>query len=54
MVKKPPKKPNLPVKVNFLSERDQGAVELPTFVTRTKERSQKKPSMKIKKQPNDS
>jgi len=53
MAKRPPEKPTVPVKVNFLSERDQEALELPIFVTRAKERPQKKPSIKIKKAPND-
>lgn len=42
MAKKPSEKPTLPVKVNFLSERDQGILELPIFVTRARERPQKK------------
>ena len=54
MAKKTPEKPNLPAKVNFLSERDQGILELPTFVTRARERPQKKPTTKTKKAPNDS
>lgn len=53
MAKRPPEKPTVPVKVNFLSERDQEALELPIFVTRSKERPQKKPGKKIKKAPND-
>lgn len=54
MAKKPSEKPTLPVKVNFLSERDQGILELPIFVTRAKERPQKKSTVKTKKAPNDS
>jgi hypothetical protein len=54
MTKKTPEKPALPVKVNFLSERDQGILELPIFVTRSKERPKKKPTTKTKKAPNDS
>lgn len=54
MANKPPKKPTLPVKVNFLSERDQGVLELPIFVTRARERPQKKPTTKTEKTPNDS
>jgi hypothetical protein len=54
MAKKPPEKPALPVKVNFLSERDQGILELPIFVTRSRERPQKKTTTKAKKAPHDS
>jgi hypothetical protein len=54
MAKKSPEKPTLPVKVNFLSERDQGILELPVFVTRARERPQKKQTTKTKKAPNDS
>ena len=54
MANKPPEKPTLPVKINFLSERDQGILELPTFVTRARERPQKKPITKTKKTKNDS
>ena len=54
MAKKSPEKPTLPVKVNFLSERDQGILELPKFVTRAKEKTQKKTTTKTKKISNDS
>jgi hypothetical protein len=54
MAKKSPEKPTLPVKVNFLSERDQGILELPIFVTRAREQPQKTKTTKIKKAPNDS
>lgn len=54
MAKKTPEKPTLPVKVNFLSDRDQGILELPVFVTRARERPLKKPTAKTKKAPNDS
>jgi len=51
---KKPEKPTLPVKINFLSERDQGILDLPIFVTRARDRLQKKPTTKTKKKPNDS
>lgn len=54
MEKKPPNKPTLPVKVNFLSDADQGIMELPIFVTRARERPQKKTTTKTKKAGNDS
>ncbi|WP_258001226.1 hypothetical protein [Janthinobacterium sp. ROICE36] len=49
MAKKPQKKPTLPVKVNFLSDADQGIMELPVFVTRARERPQKKTTTKPRK-----
>lgn len=54
MQKRPPVKPTLPVKVNFLSDEDEGITEIPIFVTRAKEQPQKKPIVKTKKEPNDS
>ncbi|WP_167082278.1 hypothetical protein [Massilia aquatica] len=54
MAKKPTEKPALPVKVSFLSERDQGILELPIFVTRVRKRPQKKPTIKTKKAADDS
>lgn len=54
MQQRPPAKRTLPVKVNFLSDEDEGITEIPIFVTRTKEKPQKKTSVKTKKEPNDS
>jgi hypothetical protein len=54
MVKKLPGKATLPVKVNFLSERDQGPQEIPIFVTRAPKNLHKKPTTIIKKTQNDS
>jgi len=53
MQKKPPAKLTLPVKVNFLTNEDEGITEIPIFVTRAKEQPQKKPTKKTKKEPND-
>jgi hypothetical protein len=54
MQKKPPAKPTLPAKVNFLTDEDEGITELPIFVTRAQKQPQKKPTTKTKKEPNDS
>lgn len=53
MQKNHQRKLTTPVKVNFLTDEDEGITEMPIFVTRAKKQPQKKPTKKTQKEPND-